>query len=77
MMNVGPRPTFGDATVQLEAHLFDADGDWYGQEVEIGFIRRLRDTRKFAGREALAAQLRQDEEMARVSVARGIGVYQG
>lgn len=75
MMNLGPRPTFGDATVQLEAHLFDAEGDWYGQEVEIGFIKRLRDTRKFDGREALAAQLRQDEEMARVSVSRGIGLY--
>jgi riboflavin kinase/FMN adenylyltransferase len=75
MMNLGPRPTFGDPTVQLEAHLFDAEGDWYGEEVELGFIRRLRETRKFDGREALMAQLRQDEEMARVSVARGIGLY--
>ncbi len=75
MMNLGPRPTFGDPTVKLEAHLFDAEGDWYGQEVEIGFVRRLRDTRKFEGPEALMAQLRQDEEMARVSIARGIGLY--
>lgn len=75
MMNLGPRPTFGDPSIQLEVHLFDAEGDWYGQEVEVGFIRRLRDTKRFDSPAALVAQLRQDAEMARVSVARGIGLY--
>jgi riboflavin kinase/FMN adenylyltransferase len=75
MMNLGPRPTFGDPSIQLEVHLFDAEGDWYGQEVEVGFIRRLRDTQRFDSPAALVAQLRQDAEMARVSVARGIGLY--
>ena len=75
MMNLGPRPTFGDPSIQLEVHLFDAEGDWYGREVELGFIRRLRDTKRFNGAEALVTQLRQDAEMARVAVARGIGLY--
>jgi riboflavin kinase/FMN adenylyltransferase len=65
MMNLGSRPTFGETDVTLEAHLFDADGDWYGAHVRIEFIARLRDTQKFDGIDALKAQLRRDEEHAR------------
>jgi len=65
MMNLGPRPTFGETEVTLEAHLFDANADWYGAHVRIEFIARLRDTQKFDGIDALKAQLRRDEEHAR------------
>ncbi|MEO7963788.1 MAG: riboflavin biosynthesis protein RibF, partial [Gemmatimonadaceae bacterium] len=33
MLNLGGRPTFGDETPNLEAHLFDATGDFYGMRV--------------------------------------------
>lgn len=65
MTNLGPRPTFGDPTVLLEAHLFDAEGDFYGGRVRVDFLRRLRDTLKFDGIEALTAQLGRDEAEAR------------
>jgi riboflavin kinase / FMN adenylyltransferase len=65
MLNLGPRPTFGEQTVTLEAHLFDATGDWYGAHVRVEFVARLRDVRKFDGVDALVAQLRRDEEQAR------------
>ena len=65
MLNLGPRPTFGDNAVGVEAHLFDASGDWYGAWVRIDFISRLRDTQKFANAAALAEQLRRDEDDAR------------
>jgi riboflavin kinase / FMN adenylyltransferase len=65
MMNLGPRPTFGDATVTQEVHLFDADGDWYGQTVRVEFVSRLRETMKFAGPQELMAQLKRDAEQAR------------
>ncbi len=65
MMNLGPRPTFGDATVTLEAHLFDAEGDLYGAYVKLEFIERLRDTMRFPDADALKAQLSRDEENAR------------
>jgi len=65
MLNLGPRPTFGDARVLLEAHLLDATGAWYGAHVRIEFVSRLRDVRKFDGADALVAQLRRDEEQAR------------
>ena len=70
MLNLGPRPTFGDATTTIEAHLFDADGDWYGTRVRIDFIAKLRETRKFADAVALVRQLRADEEGARVVIGR-------
>jgi riboflavin kinase/FMN adenylyltransferase len=65
MMNLGPRPTFGDTTTSLEAHLFDTAGDFYGANVRVDFVSRLRETRKFASVEHLTAQLRHDERDAR------------
>ena len=65
MMNLGPRPTFGDPEVGLETHLFDASGDWYGAWVRLDFVARLRDTQRFPDTAALVAQLRRDEENAR------------
>lgn len=65
MMNLGPQPTFGDDTIRLEAHLFDAEGDWYGKIVRVEFVVRLRDTMQFSGPAALAEQLHRDAENAR------------
>jgi riboflavin kinase/FMN adenylyltransferase len=65
MLNLGPRPTFGEGTVLLEAHLFDAKGSWYGAHVRVEFVSRLRDVQRFDGVEALVSQLRRDEEHAR------------
>jgi riboflavin kinase/FMN adenylyltransferase len=72
MLNLGPRPTFGDATRSLEAHLFDVEGDWYGQTVQVEFAARLRDTRRFDGVEALTAQLMRDAQHARRALAGGL-----
>jgi riboflavin kinase/FMN adenylyltransferase len=60
MLNLGPRPTFGDAESVVEAHLFDANLDLYGARLRVDFVARLRDTQKFSGVEALRAQLEQD-----------------
>jgi riboflavin kinase/FMN adenylyltransferase len=69
MMNLGPRPTFGDSTTSLEVHAFDGSGDWYGASVRVDFIARLRDTMKFPGPTELIAQLRQDAARARAVLA--------
>lgn len=69
MLNLGPRPTFGDADVTLETHLFDAHGDFYGMRVRIDFLRRLRDTARFDTPEALMEQLARDERAARETLA--------
>jgi riboflavin kinase/FMN adenylyltransferase len=72
MMNLGSRPTFGEAETTLEAHLFDADGDWYGARLRVDFVARLRETRKFENATALIRQLGRDEQMARLAIARSV-----
>ena len=69
MLNLGPRPTFGDATVTLEAHLFGDPPELYGTRVRVDFVRRLRDTVRFVDAEALVAQLERDAVAARAALA--------
>ena len=61
MANVGRRPTVGGETESLEVHLFDFEGDLYGLEVRVDFLKHLRDEQKFAGLDALKAQLGLDK----------------
>lgn len=65
MMNLGGRPTFGDERRTLEAHLFDATGDFYGDRIDVAFVARLRDTMRFPDADALVAQLHRDAGDAR------------
>jgi riboflavin kinase/FMN adenylyltransferase len=67
--NVGPNPTFGEQQRKLEIHLIDFDGDLYGQKLDVTFLKRLRETRSFAGLEDLVRQLRNDVADARRIVA--------
>ena len=64
MLNLGPRPTFGDATRTLEAHLFDFSDDLVGRTVTVEFLRRLRDTVRFGSVDELKRQLERDRESA-------------
>ncbi|MGQ0715378.1 MAG: bifunctional riboflavin kinase/FAD synthetase [Gemmatimonadaceae bacterium] len=75
MMNLGSRPTFGDSAVTLEAHLFDVELDLYGATVKVEFVARIRDVRRFAGADALAAQLRSDEAHARRALTLVVAVH--
>ena len=66
--NLGLRPTVeedGSAKRQLEVHLFDHNGDLYGQGIEVRFIQRLRDEMKMNSLEALKAQIGIDADNAR------------
>lgn len=65
MMNLGPRPTFGDAATTLEVHLFEGGGDWYGRQIRVEFVSRLRETMKFASPAELVKQLEIDARNAR------------
>ncbi len=70
MANVGARPTFAEAAPALEVHLFDFAADIYDVEVDVRFVTRLRDQRRFAGIDELKAQLAADEVAARAALAR-------
>ncbi len=61
----GTRPTVDGIEPLLEAHLFDFDGDLYGERIEVEFVARLRDEEKFDSLPALVAQMRLDDAQAR------------
>jgi riboflavin kinase/FMN adenylyltransferase len=69
VVNIGRRPTFGGGAVSLEAHLLDFEGDLYGVDLRTEFAARLREERRFAGAEALVAQIREDVSRARAVMA--------
>ena len=66
-ISVGRRPTFhdGGSPVVLEAYLLDFDGDLYGQQARVSFVRRLRDEERYDSIEALVAQMALDVEATR------------
>ena len=65
MLNIGRRPTIDNGSdISIEAHLFDFEGDLYGQTLTLSFIARLREERRFASEEELMAQLQADKQVA-------------
>ena len=65
LTNIGVNPTFGDTTVAtIETYVLDYDGDLYGREVQLGFVQRLRDERRFDDVDALKAQIEADRRRA-------------
>jgi riboflavin kinase/FMN adenylyltransferase len=64
--SLGVRPTVNQTREPLlEVHLFDFDGDLYGQRMAVEFVGKLRDERKFDGLDALNAQMKRDARQAR------------
>jgi riboflavin kinase/FMN adenylyltransferase len=60
VINLGYRPTFGGGRLALEAHLVGFAGDLYGARVRLSFHERLRDERRFPGKDALVARVHED-----------------
>jgi riboflavin kinase/FMN adenylyltransferase len=65
--NLGTCPTFDNQESSLEVHLLSFAGDLYGETLEVQFVTRLREERKFPSLDALAAQIRAD-----IAAARGV-----
>jgi riboflavin kinase/FMN adenylyltransferase len=67
--NIGRRPTVGAGLEsRLEAHLFDFDGDLYGQEMSVALHSYLREEIRFASLDALRAQIAEDAAQARAAL---------
>jgi riboflavin kinase / FMN adenylyltransferase len=68
--NVGVRPMFVTGRGELiEAFLVDFDGDLYGTELRVEFLKRLRGEKRFESVEALIEQMGHDVEQARAIAA--------
>ncbi len=63
--NFGRRPTVGGSDLRLEVHLFDFAGDLYGRHLRVELVDYLRPEQKFAGLDALKAQIAADARRAR------------
>ncbi len=66
-VSVGRRPTFyGDeGALLVEAYLLDFDGDLYGEDARLSFVRRLRDEAAFSSVDELVDQMHRDVADAR------------
>jgi riboflavin kinase/FMN adenylyltransferase len=64
--SLGKRPTVNPVPVPLlEVHLFDWDGDLYGEHLRVRFLKKLRDEQKYDGLEALKEAIARDARQAR------------
>ncbi len=73
IMNIGRRPTLDNGKdLSIEVHILDYEGDLYGQALQLQFIARLRQERKFQSVDMLREQICRDVEQAR-SVLGGVG----
>jgi riboflavin kinase/FMN adenylyltransferase len=64
-VNIGPNPTFHENARKVEVHLLDFSDDLYGQTLAVDLVDRVRDVRKFASREDLVQQIREDVAVVR------------
>lgn len=64
--SLGVRPTVEDAgRVLLEVHILDYGQDCYGKLVQVEFLQKLRDEKKFPDMASMIAAIEEDERKAR------------
>ncbi|MDY6824233.1 MAG: bifunctional riboflavin kinase/FAD synthetase [Thermodesulfobacteriota bacterium] len=66
--NIGYSPTFDDHIFTVEVHILDFNDPINGERINVDFIERIRDEKKFDGIEALKAQIQKDIDQARESI---------
>lgn len=66
VVNIGVRPTFGPNNTELvEAHLLDVDRNLVDATVDVAFMDRIRNEKRFHSEDELVAQIRDDIDIAR------------
>jgi riboflavin kinase / FMN adenylyltransferase len=63
--NIGCRPTLDGQKNLLEVHLLNFTGSLYGQRLEVFFLEKLRDERRFSSKEMLIEQIHADVAAAK------------
>ena len=70
--SIGTRPTFEETDRTVEAFLLDFDGDLYGHDLRLEFVRRLRDEIGYDSVDALREQIAKDVDETRTTLATDI-----
>jgi len=68
--SLGRRPTVAGRNWLLEAHLFDFDGDLYGQHLRVQFEGFIRHEEHFESLDAMTAQMHRDAARAKALLVR-------
>ncbi len=66
LANIGNNPTFNGTDRRLEVNIQDFHEDIYDQLLQIIFLKKLRDEKKFPSVEHLVRQLHRDKEAAKI-----------
>lgn len=67
IMNIGRRPTLDNgADLSIEVHIMNYTGDLYGKKLQLQFVGRIREEKKFASLDELKAQIQEDIKKASV-----------
>jgi len=64
--SIGVRPTFDAGERTVETYILDFNGDLYGHELTIEFVRRLRGEMRFETPDALKDQIESDVTVAKM-----------
>jgi riboflavin kinase/FMN adenylyltransferase len=70
LANIGFNPTFDGKTLTLEVHILNFDQDLYGDEIQVSFVKRIRDEIRFHSHQELIEQIQKDIEWVKVNVFR-------
>ena len=63
MCNIGCRPTVGEGNARtIETNIFGFDEDIYGLDIQVTFLKKIRDEVKFASLDELKNQLTMDKD---------------
>ncbi|OQA21185.1 MAG: Riboflavin biosynthesis protein RibF [Actinobacteria bacterium ADurb.Bin346] len=60
VINIGDNPTFAGQRKWIESHVLNFSGDIYGYDIEVIFLKKLRDEKKFKSRDELIKQIEKD-----------------
>ncbi|MBQ3114932.1 MAG: bifunctional riboflavin kinase/FAD synthetase [Clostridia bacterium] len=66
--NVGGKPTIKGGVDRVETHIIDYSGNAYGKEIEVAFVRRIRNIVKFDCTDHLKSQLKIDVNIAKTEL---------
>ena len=69
--NIGKNPTFGNAEMSYEIHIFDFSERILGRVLRVHFIDRIRDEKTFPDIPTLKASIMKDIERARIILRTG------
>ena len=62
---MGTRPTVDGQNPVLEVHILDYSGNLYGKKINVEFLEKVRDEKKFSGLDELKEQIFKDISTAR------------